>query len=154
MNIEFLSTVALIAPDPAESRELFVGALGLPLEGQGTAITTANGSPVASRSESGRYLRPLRLASAQRGGHRSGLCRRSASNSMLGTPRRWVRQQRNSSKRDTSCCTHRDSNRGVRRLPGFSRPKLRSSASRTSPCSTRKTDGLQPVGVAIQATLL
>jgi catechol 2,3-dioxygenase-like lactoylglutathione lyase family enzyme len=35
VNIEFLSTVALIAPDPAASRELYVGALGLPLEGRG-----------------------------------------------------------------------------------------------------------------------
>lgn len=35
MNVEFLSTVAVIAPDPAASRELYAGALGLPLEGQG-----------------------------------------------------------------------------------------------------------------------
>lgn len=35
MNIEFLSTVAVIAPDPSASRELYVGALGLPLEGRG-----------------------------------------------------------------------------------------------------------------------
>ena len=35
MNIEFLSTVAVIAPDPAASCELYVGALGLPLEGPG-----------------------------------------------------------------------------------------------------------------------
>lgn len=35
MNLEFLSTVAVIAPDPSASRELYVGALGLPLEGQG-----------------------------------------------------------------------------------------------------------------------
>ena len=35
MNIEFLSTVAVIAPDPAQSRRLYVDALGLPLEGQG-----------------------------------------------------------------------------------------------------------------------
>lgn len=35
MNIEFLSTVAVIAPDPSASRKLYVDALGLPLEGQG-----------------------------------------------------------------------------------------------------------------------
>jgi catechol 2,3-dioxygenase-like lactoylglutathione lyase family enzyme len=35
VNIEFLSTVAVIAPNPAASRELYVSALGLPLEGQG-----------------------------------------------------------------------------------------------------------------------
>ena len=35
MNIEFLSTVAVIAPDPSASRELYVDTLGLPLEGGG-----------------------------------------------------------------------------------------------------------------------
>jgi catechol 2,3-dioxygenase-like lactoylglutathione lyase family enzyme len=35
VNIEFLSTVAVIAPDPATSREFYVGALGLRLEGEG-----------------------------------------------------------------------------------------------------------------------
>ena len=35
MNIEFLSTVALIAPDPPVSRKLYVDVLGLPLESQG-----------------------------------------------------------------------------------------------------------------------
>jgi len=35
VNVEFVSTVAVIAPDPAASCELYVGALGLPLEGHG-----------------------------------------------------------------------------------------------------------------------
>ena len=35
MNIEFLSTVAVITPDTASSRKLYVEALGLPLEGEG-----------------------------------------------------------------------------------------------------------------------
>lgn len=35
MNIEFLATVAVIAPDPVNSRNLYVGALGLPLQGEG-----------------------------------------------------------------------------------------------------------------------
>jgi hypothetical protein len=35
VNIEFLSTVAVIAPASAASRELYVSALGLPPEGQG-----------------------------------------------------------------------------------------------------------------------
>jgi catechol 2,3-dioxygenase-like lactoylglutathione lyase family enzyme len=33
VKIEFLSTVAMIAPDPPASRGLYVDALGLPLEG-------------------------------------------------------------------------------------------------------------------------
>jgi hypothetical protein len=35
MNIEFLATVAVIAPDPINSRKLYVEALGLPLQGEG-----------------------------------------------------------------------------------------------------------------------
>jgi catechol 2,3-dioxygenase-like lactoylglutathione lyase family enzyme len=34
MKIEFLSTLAVIAPDPPDSRKLYVDALGLPLAGQ------------------------------------------------------------------------------------------------------------------------
>jgi catechol 2,3-dioxygenase-like lactoylglutathione lyase family enzyme len=35
MNIEVLATVAVIAPDPINSRNLYVEALGLPLQGEG-----------------------------------------------------------------------------------------------------------------------
>ena len=35
MNVEFLATVAVIAPDPPASRKLYVDALGLPLESHG-----------------------------------------------------------------------------------------------------------------------
>jgi hypothetical protein len=35
MDIEFVATVAVIAPDPVGSRELYLGSLGLPLEGEG-----------------------------------------------------------------------------------------------------------------------
>ncbi len=35
MNIEFLATVAVIAPDPIASRNLYVQAMGLPLRGEG-----------------------------------------------------------------------------------------------------------------------
>jgi len=35
MNIEFVASVAVIAPDPPASRELYVEGLGLPLEGEG-----------------------------------------------------------------------------------------------------------------------
>jgi catechol 2,3-dioxygenase-like lactoylglutathione lyase family enzyme len=35
MNIEFLSTLAVITPDPAASRKLYLDTLGLPLESHG-----------------------------------------------------------------------------------------------------------------------
>jgi catechol 2,3-dioxygenase-like lactoylglutathione lyase family enzyme len=34
MNIEFIATVSVIAADPTESRELYVDALGLPLQAE------------------------------------------------------------------------------------------------------------------------
>jgi len=34
VNVAFLSTVAVVAPDPSRSRELYVDALGLPLQGE------------------------------------------------------------------------------------------------------------------------
>jgi len=34
MNLEFLSSVAVIAPDPSAGRKLYIDALGLPLESQ------------------------------------------------------------------------------------------------------------------------
>ena len=35
MKVEFLATLAVITPDPPASRRLYVGELGLPLEGEG-----------------------------------------------------------------------------------------------------------------------
>jgi catechol 2,3-dioxygenase-like lactoylglutathione lyase family enzyme len=35
MNVEFIATVAVIAPDPPASRRLYLDALGLPLQSQG-----------------------------------------------------------------------------------------------------------------------
>jgi catechol 2,3-dioxygenase-like lactoylglutathione lyase family enzyme len=35
MKVEFMTSIAVIAADPRESRKLYVDALGLPLEGQG-----------------------------------------------------------------------------------------------------------------------
>ena len=35
MRIQFLASVAVIAPDPVNSRSVYVDALGLPLQGEG-----------------------------------------------------------------------------------------------------------------------
>ena len=35
MDVLFITSVAVVAADPAQSRQLFMGALGLPLEGEG-----------------------------------------------------------------------------------------------------------------------
>jgi hypothetical protein len=41
MNIEFVATVAVIAPDPVHSRNLYVDALGLLLLGEGDGYSPA-----------------------------------------------------------------------------------------------------------------
>jgi hypothetical protein len=147
VNVEFLSTVAVIAPDPVATRELYVGALGLPLEGQG------NG-----------YYHSERIAGCKS----FGIWPLSqAAEACFGTPRwppaRAVPQvsiefdvgdaaavgsaAEELEQAGYDCCTRRAQSRGVRRSPGYSRRKARSSASRTSPCSTTRTDGLpQPTG--------
>src|SRR5207247_2489179 len=92
VNIEFLSTVAVIAPDPSASRELYVGALGLPLEGRGEGYHRSE--QIGGCKSFGIW--PLSEAAEACFGtpewRRSVLCRSSASNSTLGTPRQWVLQ--------------------------------------------------------------
>ncbi len=38
MDIEFIASVSVIAPDPAQSRKLYVDALGLPLTRKGRRL--------------------------------------------------------------------------------------------------------------------
>lgn len=45
MNIEFVATVAVIAPDPVRSRSLYVDALGLPLLGEGEGYSHSETIP-------------------------------------------------------------------------------------------------------------
>ncbi len=45
MDILFVASVAVIAPDPQKSRELFVDALGLPLRGDGTEYWSSEKIP-------------------------------------------------------------------------------------------------------------
>jgi hypothetical protein len=45
MNIEFLATVAVIAPDPVRSHGLYVEALGLPLRGEGAGYFHSESIP-------------------------------------------------------------------------------------------------------------
>ena len=100
MNIEFLSTVAVIAPDPPASRKLYVDALGLPLESEGgdyyhsEQITGSKSFGIWPLSQA------AERASGQRIGQRSGRCRRSASSSTSWTPRRWARRHESSSRPD------------------------------------------------------
>ena len=136
MNIEFLATVAVIAPDPINSRNLYVEALGLPLQGEGDGYTTASRSPAASRSGSGRSPRPRRRASEPTTGPQSGRYRRSASSSTSPTPLQSTRRHGSSNRPAMSCCMELARSYGARRSLGCSHPRARSSASPTRPCCT------------------
>ena len=62
MNVQFVSTVAVIVANPEKSRELFVDALGLPLEGDD--YPTVRASKASNTSASGRSPRPRKHVSA------------------------------------------------------------------------------------------
>jgi hypothetical protein len=54
MDVRFITSVAVITPDPKVSRGLYVDALGLPLTAEGDGTCIAKTSTVASPSGSGR----------------------------------------------------------------------------------------------------
>ena len=141
MHIEFLSTVAVIASDPAASRRLYVEALGLPLEGAGDDYHHTD-QIAGSKS-----LRCLAAIPGRRGVLRS----RRAANRLThpagkhrvrrrGRGRGGSQRRRSSSSSATNCffdpCGRRGSDGGA----DSSRLRERSSGSRTRLCSTTTTD--------------
>jgi hypothetical protein len=138
MNIEFLSTVAVITPDPPVSRKLYLETIGPPHGG--TSISTASRLPVANPSGSGRCHRPLKRASGPRIGQPTGRPRRSISSSTLPTPQQSAQRHASSIKRATSYCTHGARSRGVKRWPGCSHRRAQPSVSRISRRSTSTND--------------
>jgi catechol 2,3-dioxygenase-like lactoylglutathione lyase family enzyme len=45
MDVRFIASVAVVAADPPQSRELFINALGLPLEGEGDGYYSSGNIP-------------------------------------------------------------------------------------------------------------
>ena len=45
MDVEFITSVAVVTADPPQSRKLFMGALGLPLEGEGDGYYSSGSIP-------------------------------------------------------------------------------------------------------------
>ena len=125
MNIEFVATVAVIAPDPMDSRSCMSRRWVSRCTARVTAITTASRSPAASRSGSGHSPRLLKPASAPTDGLQSDPYRRSASSSMCPAPTPWFLLHWNSSRPDMICCTKPGRNHGVRQLRGFNHPRAR-----------------------------
>ena len=53
MDVQFIASIAVIAPDPSVSRRFYVDALGLPLMGRKMTICTVKTSTVVRASASG-----------------------------------------------------------------------------------------------------
>jgi hypothetical protein len=125
MNIEFLSTVAVIAPDPRASRKLYVDALGLSLESEGGDYH--HSEQIAGCKSFGIW--PLAQAAEACFGTPQWPAERPVPqvsvSSTLRTPQGWAQRHGSSSKLATSCCTHRARSRGVKRSPGCSHPRAR-----------------------------
>src|SRR5918999_532748 len=138
MKIEFLSTLAVIAPDPPNSRQLYVDALGLPLAGReddGYHHTDEVGGckhfgvwPLSQAAEAcfGTAQWP-----AQRPVPQVSIEFDVADAAAVAAGRRSY------SRLATSYCMVRAKNRGVRPWRGSSRSRERSSGSRTClPCTS------------------
>jgi hypothetical protein len=73
VNILFITSIAVVAPDPTRSRTLFVDALGLPLEASpGSDYFHSERITEANTSASGRSLRRRRRASVPLSGPPDG----------------------------------------------------------------------------------
>jgi len=110
-------TVAMIAPSPVSSRNLYVEALGLALEGEGDGYY--HSEQITGCKSFGIW--PLsQAAQACFGADRWPAERRyrsSASSSTSPMPLRSTRLQANSSRPAISCCTELARSHGARRSP-------------------------------------
>ena len=114
MNIEFLSTLAVIAPDPAASRKLYVDTLGLPLESHGDDYH--HSEHIAGCKSFGIW--PLSQAAEACFGTSQWPAERPVPQVSIefdvADAAAVTRRHGSSSRPATSCCTHRARSRGVR----------------------------------------
>ena len=102
MKIELIASVAVITRDPPASYQLYVDALGLPLEGQDDYIHSED---IGGCKHFGVWPLPqaAKRASGPTNGEPTGQCRRRASNSKWRTPRPWEPQAKSHRPPATSC---------------------------------------------------
>ncbi len=139
MDINFLATVAVIAPDPIASRNLYVEALGLPLQGEGGGYY--HSEQIAGCKSFGIW--PLSQAARACFGTDSGLqiyqYRRSVSSSMWTAQMRSLQQPKSLNMTASTCCMDRGWSHGARQSLGCSHPRARSSVSPTRRCCTTES---------------
>jgi hypothetical protein len=127
MNVQFIASIAVIAADPAESRKLYVGSLGLPLE-------ASEGSDYFHSEHIGgsKHFAVWPLSQAAQGpasGPRSGRATapslRQVSSSKSRTPMQSRPGRRSCAATASRSCTTRAPSRGDRQSPGCSRSRAR-----------------------------
>ena len=69
MNVLFITSMAVVAADPPQSRKLFIDALGLPLEGEGEGYYSSGSIPGSKHFG----VWPLRRRQRRALAHRNGL---------------------------------------------------------------------------------
>jgi hypothetical protein len=136
MNIEFLATVAVIAPDPINSRKLYVEALGLPLQGEGDGYH--HSEQIAGCKSFGIW--PLSQAAQACFGTDQWPAERPVPQVSIefdvANAATVVPAAGSSSRPAMSCCMELARSHGARRSPGCNHPRAPSSASPTRPCCT------------------
>ena len=81
MDVQFITSVAVITPNPAVSRRLYLDAVGLPLTAEADGYRAAKTSTAARASASGPWLKLPKPASEPLTGQLIDRCRRRASSS-------------------------------------------------------------------------
>jgi hypothetical protein len=134
MNIDFLATVAVIAPDPFNGRNLYVEALGLPLQGEGDGYY--HSEQIAGCKSFGIW--PLSQAAQACFGTDRWPAERPVPQVSIefDVANASFRRHGTSSRPDMSRCMELARNHGARQSLGCSHPRARSSASPTRPCYT------------------
>jgi hypothetical protein len=93
MDVQFMTSVAVITPDPSLSRGLYVDALGLPLTAEGDGYLHSEDIEGCKSFGVWPLTQAAQACFGTASGRLSGRCRRraSSSRSRMLTPSRWLR---------------------------------------------------------------
>ena len=132
MEILFITSVAIITPDPPASRKLFVDTLGLPLK-QNEGDDYYYSDHIDGAKHFGVW--PLRQAAQACFGSPGWPSDRPIPTPVLNlkwpTLRASPQRPKSSAQKATNCSTEREQNPGGKRSPEYKHPKASSSASPT-----------------------
>ena len=124
MNIQFIAGIAVIAAAPADSRKLYVGSLGLPLEAS-EGSDYFHSEQIGGSKHFGVWplSQAAQAASGARRGRTTAPSRKQVSSSKSRTPTPSRPRRRSCAATASRSCTTRAPSRGGRRSRGCSRSK-------------------------------